>query len=77
MTAAPHPVLESTATPAELRGRIGLAGGVFALVGYIIGGSIFIMPGALAAKVGPTVDEVAVPLDAVPSESRSPAFTRG
>jgi predicted TIM-barrel fold metal-dependent hydrolase len=31
----------------------------------------------LAAKVGPTVDEVAVPLDAVPSESRSPAFTRG
>ena len=31
----------------------------------------------LAAKVGPTVEEVAVPLDAVPSESRSPAFTRG
>lgn len=54
MTAAPQ-LLESTATPTELRGRIGLAGGVFALVGYIIGGSIFIMPGALAAKVGPAV----------------------
>lgn len=29
-----------------------------------------------AEQVGPTVDEVAVPLDAVPDESRSPAFTR-
>ena len=31
----------------------------------------------IAAKVGPTVDEVAVPLDAAPDDSRSPAFTRG
>jgi APA family basic amino acid/polyamine antiporter len=46
--ALPHP-------PAELRGRIGLGGAVFALVGYVIGGSIFILPGALAAEVGPAV----------------------
>ncbi|HEV7501025.1 MAG TPA: amino acid permease, partial [Vicinamibacteria bacterium] len=39
----------------ELRGRIGLAGAVFALVGYIIGGSIFILPGALAGQIGPGV----------------------
>ncbi len=44
------------ASPApELRGRIGLAEAVFALVGYIIGGSIFILPGALAGSVGPGV----------------------
>jgi predicted TIM-barrel fold metal-dependent hydrolase len=30
----------------------------------------------LAAKVGPTPDELAVPLDAVPADSVSPAFTR-
>ena len=40
-------------TAPELRGRIGLAEAVFALVGYIIGGSIFILPGALAGRVGP------------------------
>jgi APA family basic amino acid/polyamine antiporter len=44
-----------TAAPAELRGRIGLGGAVFALVGYIIGGSIFILPGALAGQVGPGI----------------------
>jgi APA family basic amino acid/polyamine antiporter len=43
------------AMPAELQGRIGLGGAVFALVGYVIGGSIFILPGALAAQVGPAV----------------------
>jgi predicted TIM-barrel fold metal-dependent hydrolase len=32
--------------------------------------------GPVAARVGPTVDEVAVPLDEVPSDSASPAFTR-
>jgi hypothetical protein len=30
----------------------------------------------IAARVGPTVDEVAVPLDTVPADSNSPAFTR-
>ena len=40
---------------AELKGRISLAEAVFALVGYIIGGSIFILPGALAGRVGPGV----------------------
>ena len=40
---------------AELKGRIGLAEAVFALVGYIIGGSIFILPGALAGQAGPAV----------------------
>jgi len=39
----------------ELQGRIGLSGAVFTLVGYIIGGSIFILPGALAGEVGPGV----------------------
>lgn len=39
----------------ELKGRITLAEAVFALVGYIIGGSIFILPGALAGRVGPGV----------------------
>lgn len=39
----------------ELKGRISLAEAVFALVGYIIGGSIFILPGALAGRVGPGV----------------------
>ena len=43
------------AEPPELKGRIGLAGAVFALVGYIIGGSIFILPGALAGQIGPAV----------------------
>jgi APA family basic amino acid/polyamine antiporter len=40
---------------AELKGRISLTEAVFALVGYIIGGSIFILPGALAGQVGPGV----------------------
>lgn len=39
----------------ELRGRISLAEAVFALVGYIVGGSIFILPGALAGQAGPGV----------------------
>jgi APA family basic amino acid/polyamine antiporter len=39
----------------ELQGRIGVLGAVSALVGYIIGGSIFILPGALTAQVGPAV----------------------
>jgi len=39
----------------ELKGRISLPEAVFALVGYIIGGSIFILPGALAGRVGPGV----------------------
>ena len=30
----------------------------------------------IATRVGPTVDEVAEPLDAVPADSNSPAFTR-
>jgi hypothetical protein len=30
----------------------------------------------IAARVGPTVDEVAVPLETVPPDSNSPAFTR-
>jgi hypothetical protein len=29
----------------------------------------------LAERIGPTVDEVAMPLDAVPADSGSPAFT--
>ncbi len=32
---------------------IGLGGAVFTLVGYVIGASIFILPGQLAAEVGP------------------------
>ena len=39
----------------ELRGRIGLAGAVFTLVGYVVGGSIFIVPATLAGTVGPGV----------------------
>src|SRR5262249_15436813 len=39
----------------ELGGRIGVAGASFALIGYIIGGSIFILPGALAGAVGPAI----------------------
>jgi len=39
----------------ELRGRIGLAGAVFTLVGYVVGGSIFIVPATLAGAVGPAV----------------------
>jgi APA family basic amino acid/polyamine antiporter len=37
----------------ELQGRIGLSGAVFTLVGYIVGGSIFILPASLAGTVGP------------------------
>lgn len=33
--------------------NIGLAGAVFTLVGYVIGASIFILPGQLAAEAGP------------------------
>ncbi|MFN8060442.1 MAG: APC family permease [Vicinamibacterales bacterium] len=42
-------------TAAELRGRIGVAGGVSTIVGYIIGGSIFILPVTLAGQVGPGI----------------------
>lgn len=38
---------------AELGGRIGVAGAVSMIVGYIIGGSIFILPVALTGRVGP------------------------
>jgi hypothetical protein len=30
----------------------------------------------IAARVGPSIEEVAVPLDTVPADSGSPAFTR-
>ena len=30
----------------------------------------------IAARIGPTVDELRVPLDEVPQDSGSPAFTR-
>jgi APA family basic amino acid/polyamine antiporter len=53
--AGPGPTPPSPAVPRELHGRIGLAGAVFALVGYVIGGSIFILPGALAGQIGPAV----------------------
>ncbi len=33
--------------------NIGLAGAVFTMVGYVVGASIFILPGALAADTGP------------------------
>jgi APA family basic amino acid/polyamine antiporter len=39
----------------ELRGRIGLGGAVFTLIGYVVGGSIFIVPATLAATIGPAV----------------------
>lgn len=35
--------------------RIGLGGAVFTLVGYVVGASIFILPGELAATTGPGV----------------------
>ncbi|HEX9165081.1 MAG TPA: APC family permease [Gemmatimonadales bacterium] len=36
-----------------LRRTIGLPGAVFTLVGYVIGASIFVLPGQLAARAGP------------------------
>ena len=36
-----------------LRRHIGLGGAVFTLVGYVIGASIFVLPGQLGAQVGP------------------------
>lgn len=36
-----------------LRRHIGLGGAVFTLVGYVIGASIFVLPGQLAAQTGP------------------------
>ncbi|MEE2777141.1 MAG: APC family permease [Acidobacteriota bacterium] len=39
----------------HLHRGVSLQGAVFALVGYIVGGSIFILPGALAATTGPGV----------------------
>lgn len=53
--AAPARAERASPATAELAGRIGLAGGAFALVGYVIGGSIFILPGELAGRVGPAV----------------------
>ena len=36
-----------------LQRHIGLGGAVFTLVGYVIGASIFVLPGQLSAQVGP------------------------
>jgi APA family basic amino acid/polyamine antiporter len=44
----------SEAAP-ELERGVSLAGAVFTLIGYIVGGSIFILPGALAETAGPGV----------------------
>ncbi len=41
--------------PLHLERSIPLSGAVFTLIGYIIGGSIFILPGELAAQAGPGV----------------------
>jgi basic amino acid/polyamine antiporter, APA family len=38
-----------------LRRHIGLAGAVFTLVGYVIGASIFVLPGQLGARAGPAL----------------------
>ncbi len=40
-------------TASSVERKIGLAGAVFTLVGYVIGASIFILPGQLAAEAGP------------------------
>lgn len=37
----------------SLRRQIGVAGAVFTLVGYVIGASIFVLPGELGARAGP------------------------
>jgi APA family basic amino acid/polyamine antiporter len=50
MSHAPH-----SAPVQELKGRLDVTSAVTTLVGYIIGGSIFILPGALAAEIGPAV----------------------
>ncbi len=39
----------------HLRRSISLGGAIFTLIGYIIGGSIFILPGVLGASAGPAV----------------------
>lgn len=39
----------------RLERKIGLGGAVFTLVGYIVGASIFILPGQLAGEAGPAV----------------------
>lgn len=39
----------------RLQRKIGLSGAVFLLVGHIVGASIFILPGQLAAEAGPAV----------------------
>ena len=39
----------------HLRRDVSLGGAIFTLIGYIIGGSIFILPGELAASAGPGV----------------------
>ena len=41
--------------PLHLERSIPLSGAIFTLIGYIIGGSIFILPGELAAQAGPGV----------------------
>ena len=38
-----------------LRRQVGLAGAVFTLVGYVIGASIFVLPGQLGARAGPAL----------------------
>ena len=45
-----HPWMQMTDT---LQRHIGLGGAVFTLVGYVIGASIFVLPGQLSAQVGP------------------------
>ncbi|MEX1146841.1 MAG: amino acid permease [Sphingomonadales bacterium] len=42
-------------TNPEGEGRIGLGGAIFTIVGFVIGASIFILPGAIAAEAGPGV----------------------
>lgn len=42
-------------TQYTLERRIGLGGAVFTLVGYVVGAGIYILPGELAAEVGPGV----------------------
>ncbi len=37
----------------HLRRTIGLPASIFIIIGYVIGASIFILPGSLAAKIGP------------------------
>lgn len=55
MTAVAGGGPSAVAPVAELKGRIGVGGAVSTIVGYIIGGSIFILPVSLAGQIGPAV----------------------